>query len=59
MPNKTKCSASRKAYYALSVDISAKNASKRLIKHLKHHPKDLQSVNHDIPKFPHLLKGKK
>ncbi len=30
---------------------SAKNAVKRLIKHLKHHPNDAQSAAHTVPNF--------
>lgn len=44
MPNKTKCSDSRKAYYKTSFDVTKRNKERKLAKHLKRHPNDKQSL---------------
>ncbi len=51
-------SANKKAAYLAykSNNTSAKNASKRLISHLKRHPNDQQSAEHRMPKWPEVKK---
>ncbi len=52
MPNKTKCSPSRKADYdRRSNGVTSKNKEKKLEKHLSNHPNDIQSSKHTIPDY--------
>lgn len=51
MPNKTKSSERRKAYYKISRDKTLTNKERKLAKHLKKHPNDKQSASHKVPDY--------
>lgn len=53
MPNKIKCSTSRKAQYSnyQAQNRKEKNKERKLLKHLEKHPNDVQSLERKVPDY--------